>query len=365
MMKLYYMLLFSLLMLSCEKKKEEVTISKYYPEFNINSASKALEIAEKIQNNQTIDDNDWENLFDSDGYKNYLIYNDSLRKKQLIKEAMLTVFNDNKKAKLDSLLLSPVELGPSYFKLSMLNNFYDIKSNFQDYKAFLKNFNSQKVIKEADSLARMYIPKSDWATLPKLYPVYMVSVDQDGKVMEGSIIIDLNLTYQLSNEGVVKFIAHEFHHNYRQLKAKKYKHPLMLQINKIHQEGVADVIDKDKPPLESLLSLPKSLVDMYNTDYLKAPKNLKKLDSLSRLYSTKKINESELSEQLNNIVRFGGHTMGIYMSFLINENIGKKPLIETYNKPVEFFEIYNKVAKDIEVAYVFSEEFLNTINELK
>ena len=139
----------------------------------------------------------------------------------------------------------------------MVNNFYHIKTNFQKYKTFLKDFDSEKVIKEADSLAKLYIPERDKNSLPKLYPVFMISADADGQVMDNAIVIDLSLTYQLDHEGVVKFIAHEFHHNYRQLKAKKYEHPLMLQINKIHQEGVADLIDKDKPPLESLMSLPK------------------------------------------------------------------------------------------------------------
>lgn len=364
-MKSYCLIIILVFSLSCKTEGGKTMGRIDYLEFNTTSASKVLELAGMIQEGQNINALQWQELFKTDGYRNYLIYSDSLRKKELIKEVMLTVFNEDNQTTLDSLLSLPVEMNSNYFKLSLVNNFYAIKTNFHAYKAFLESLDSEKVIKEADSLAKLYIPKRHKSSLPKLYPVFMVSADADGQVMDNAIVIDLSLTYQSDHEGVVKFIAHEFHHNYRMLKSKQYESPLMIKLNGIQQEGIADLIDKEKPPLESLLSLPKSLVDAYNQDYLKATENLKKLDSVSQLYFEKKMDDLELKKQLNGIVGFGGHTLGIYMSFLINERLGKEIMIETYDNPIRFFEIYNEVAIDVPDAHVFSNDFMEQIKELK
>jgi hypothetical protein len=77
------------------------------------------------------------------------------------------------------------------------------------------------------------------------------------------------------------------------------------------------------------------------------------------------IEESEYKERINNFFKFGGHTTGIYMSFLIEETIGKDKLIENYNNPIEFIRVYNSVASEIENEFIFSADFIDYISRLE
>ncbi|MEM6738126.1 MAG: DUF5700 domain-containing putative Zn-dependent protease [Bacteroidota bacterium] len=362
-------LIFTLILFSCtpnsENSENTDSISKANIEFNIGSAQMVIEIARDIEAGKALDENIWDELFSSPGYKNYLVYRDSVWKKDLIKEAMFTVFDDSNSSKLDSLMELTVKLDKNFMKLSLVHNFHSIKTNLDEIERYLEETDFSKIFTRADSLALTYMPTRTRKSSADLYPVFIVVSDPDGRVQEKSIILDLNLMFEMGTEGLIKFIAHEFHHNYRGLLVSIYESPLMEELNKLHQEAIADLIDKKKPPIEKLGLFPKSIADTYNSDYMNTPNNLQTLDSLVVGYSTGKIDETIFNDRIKGFFKFGGHTTGIYMSFLINETIGKEQLIESCDNPVEFLRIYNSVAKGLKNEYIFSDSFIEYIGELE
>jgi len=166
-------------------------------------------------------------------------------------------------------------------------------------------------------------------------------------------------------DDLIKIIAHEFRHNYRVLTAQHYTHPLMIQLTKIHQEGVADLIDKDKPPIQGLSLYPKTVIDMYNSDYNGTPQKLKNLDSLTNGLLTQEIDSLTYFGQIENYFGFGGHTNGFYMSLKIVEKGSLQVLIDSYHDPVEFIRIYNGAAKEASGDHVFSSKFVDYVEQIE
>lgn len=356
----------SVIMLACDRPAENGNSSQYKEyTFTTESAVKALNIANSLQTNEKVPDEEWESLFDSEGYKNYLIYSNSISQKREIRAAIETVFNPANEEKLDSLLNTPLLMDQDYFKLSLIRNFNDLKKNFVKAQMFLASTDFANLIASGDSLARTYLPKRVQDSLPKLYDVHMILSDPDAKVMENAIVFDLNMALDRGTDDLIKIIAHEFHHNYRILTAQNYAHPLMIQLNKIHQEGVADLIDKDEPPIQKLSLYPKTIIDIYNTEYENTSQKLKNLDSLTNAFLNQEIDSLTYSSRLENYFGFGGHTNGFYMSLLIAENKGLQVLIESYDDPVEFIRIYNEVAQDSSIDHVFSSEFIDYIEQIE
>ncbi|MEQ8711670.1 MAG: DUF5700 domain-containing putative Zn-dependent protease [Cyclobacteriaceae bacterium] len=358
--------LFSISLVACTQLPEDkVEQEKIGAEVNIESALQVIQIAKEIAAGKKPDEYRWIDLFKSEGYRHYLIYADSLQKKSLIKESLINTFDDSKSATLDSLLALPILMNRDYFRLSLIHNFNRLKNNLTQIERFLEKTDFEKVLLSADSLAQNFLPDSSRDSLPRLYPVYVVVSDPDGSVQDEAIIVDLNLMMQMGELGLIEFIAHEFHHNYRKIASKEYSNPLMIELNRLHQEAVADLIDKKQPPISELAFFPESILQAYNKDYLNTPSSLKVLDSLVLGYMNNVINDSIFQDQISYYFKFGGHTNGIYMSFLIDREVGKEELIATYDQPVAFIKLYNSVATKKEGEYAFSDEFIEYISNLE
>lgn len=363
---LLVLLTFFIVLTGCTTEpQKEVQVNQPNNQFTTVSAQKALQIAERLMQSDSVSMADWDDLFQSVGYRNYLIYSDSLAKRQLIQNAIQTVFDPGRQDELDSLLSIPLQMDANYFRLSLVNNFASLKANLDEAKALLTNTDFTTLIKSGDSLASTYLPKEIQDSLPELYDIHMIMSDPDAKVMENAIVFDLNMAVDRGVDNLVKIIAHEYHHNYRKLTAKKYEHPLMIQLNKIHQEGVADIIDKDEPPLSELGLYPKRVIDAYNADYALTPQKLEELDALTNAFLKQELDTAAYFDKLNNFFGFGGHTAGIYMSFKLAKAKTNAPLIESYNDPVKFIRMYNDWAADSPDEHVFSSEFMNYIELLE
>lgn len=358
----------SMILLGCTSRHEQSakrsTGLENTIEFNLSSAFKVLDMARDIETGNNLDESAWLELFKSPGYKNYLVYRDSLWKMDLIKEAMYTVFDASNAGTLDSLLSEEITLDRNYMKLALVQNFNSIKANMEEIERFLRVTDFKDILSQADQLAQSYLPKAARDAVVDLYPVFVVVSDPDGKVQKEAIILDLNLMFEFGTEGLVKFIAHEFHHNYRQQVAKKFNNSVLVEINRIHQEGIADLIDKKQPPIEKLGIFPPSIIEEYNADYQNTPNRLRTFDSLVVAYSKGDIEETEFNSRIKGYFKFGGHTTGIYMSFFINRTIGNEQLIESYADPFTFLALYNRVAQEQTGEYVLSDAFMSYIEKL-
>lgn len=351
---------------SCSNPSQESDLqSESEYEFTTESAEKAIHIAESLQRELPVTDADWEELFKSSGYEHYLIYSDSIEKKRLIRNALEIVFLPAHSNQLDSLLNIPLIMDKDYFKLSLVHNFNHLKDNFDNAKTFLESTDFKRLIAAGDSLAKTYLPKRVQDSLPQLYNIHLILSDPDAKVMEDAIVFDLNMALSKGKNELIEIIAHEFHHNYRELTAESYDHPLINQLTKIHQEGVADLIDKDTPPIEQMSLYPVSVIEMYNSDFTSTPLKLKNLDSLTLAFLNDDIDSITYHERLENYFAFGGHTNGLYMSLTIVENKGMQVLVDSFDDPIEFIRIYNEVAQASPTEYAFSSEFMDYLARIE
>lgn len=360
-----FLVIITATVVSCvNKNSPNIAPVEIKSEFNVESALIAIEIAEKISNGEQVSDSDWDKLFKSKGYSNFLIYDDSLAKKELIKSALITVFDKDQQEILDSIKNVPMTMDKNLMALLYYQNFIDLKTRLTTAKDFLENTDFSALIMSGDSLAKQYLPASIKDSLPELYDVFLILSDPDGKVMNEAIVLDLNVAAEYGKDYLIKIIAHEYHHVYRKLTTPDYNHPLLVQLNKIHQEGLADLIDKDEPPLDEFGLYPQVMIDAYNADYHNTPNTLQKLDSLTLKFLNSEMDSTSYFNQLKYYFRFGGHTTGIYMSFNIAEDIGVEPLIESYNDPVKFIRLYNEYAEMSKTDHVFSDSFIEYIENL-
>jgi len=350
---------------SCKQSGEQYPKSVFIGKYNIESAQKVIAIARSLQNDVEINENDWNELFRSKGYQNYLIYSDSIYKKDIIKDAIITVFNENHQEKLDSLLSIPIKLDQDFFKLSILRNFYGLKQNLTFAESILETTDFSKILESADSIARRFLPAKEFEEYPDLFNVYFINSDPDGMVTDNAIVIDLNNAIELGVNDLTKMIAHEYHHNYRKIKAVEYHHPLMRELNKIHQEGLADLIDKQIPPLFKMGQYPQSIIQFYNMDFENTPQNLRHLDSLTLNFIQGTLDSLSYEKKVTNYFKFGGHPSGLYMALLIDQNLGRNSLIDTFADPVQFISLYNQVASVKEAEHVLSVQFVKFISEQK
>lgn len=329
----------------------------------VKSAEMVLDLGDLLIKGADIDGNKWEELFRSEGYREYLIYSDSLRKKEIIRKTLCIAFDPGRSRELDSMLTLSIKMDANMLELMMVRNFAQLRKNRKAARKFLLQTDFSQVLRDAEALARSYLPSRHSSLDLQLHKVYFVCSDPDGKVTHRAIVLDLNTAMGLGKEDLLKFIAHEYHHNFRAMFVKQPRHPLMIELNKVHQEGMADLIDKPKPPLKKLGFYPRSILDFYNTDFYNTPQVLQQLDGLCSSYLRGELKEKDLEAKLENYFRFGGHSNGYYMSLLIASCLGREVLIDTYDDTLAFIELYNKSARMKEDQHVFSEEFLALVRQ--
>ncbi len=366
----YFVIFLSLsTLLSCKKHdtsnpstdiQQQTSIYKV----NMESAQKALDISKRLANAEVISEEEWDNLFGTAGYKHYLVYADSLKKKALLKECFQLAFNLELRNRKDSLLQRPLAMNAEFFKLFILHNLESLRLKSNEAQDYLDNSDFQKYIQKADSLAKRYLPHDAKTNKTKLYPLFVALMGPDGQVLNESIVLDLNLMMELGDEGVVKFFAHEFHHAYRNVHIPQFQSVFMQELNRIHQEGLADLIDKKPPPNYMTELLPTFLVEDYKSIFYDTPQILKQLDSLVVQHTNGKLSQEELDKALQGYFKFGGHPNGYYMALKIKEQLGLQVLIDSYNNPIEFLRLYQLAIKTETDEYPFTIEFMKYLETL-
>ena len=162
------------------------------------------------------------------------------------------------------------------------------------------------------------------------------------------------------------FIAHEFHHWYReQMVSLSQDEETLWVINQIHAEGIADLVDRadwPKKPSESLNPREKGFMKLY----AESPEVLRKLDEGFTEMAGMKMGRSRPGSELQKAVPMSGHPTGLYMAGLILEEFGRDALVRTVPNPFAFFRLYNKAAKAKRGdAPVFSEKALEFLKMLE
>ncbi len=332
-------------------------------DYRFESPVAIFQIAEKLVSNTTVIDSEWSAAFNTKGYRAYLSFSDSTSKRELLRSTIEEVFLSENEEILEADIKKDIEMDFEGLRLMFVKNIHALSQNLDEAKNFMAETNLSEVIADADSVARLYLPAGQSFNTGERKRVYFIVSDPDGIVTASAIVIDLNAAVEMSREELVNFVAHEFHHDYRNQITELPKTPVRIEINKLHQEGLADLIDKEVPPVKKMGLMPKELVSRYNAIYRGTPETLAKLDNTVLKFNTAAISEAEFRAEVENYFQFGGHPNGLYMTLLMKKVVGMEALVDSCNDIVSFLELYNQCALITPGEYVFSEQFIDFVAE--
>lgn len=307
---------------------------------------------------------DWENLFALDGYKTaFSKRKDAQEWHDNIKNAFLIQFDANRKAELDSIVKKGVGFD-SPFSSFFVYNFHLVNDKLDELVDFMEKLDMDKIVKKADKMVRQYLPKNADLFNAKFGNIHFVLWDGEGRAWPNGIYLDLNLALVEGKEGLIKTLAHEFHHIYmssilESMYKQDSKDHALMAIMWNQQEGTADMINKPVMPVKQMGVYDETVVKTYNDDYFSTPQALQELDSLTCQYLAGKITKKQY-RKARECAHFEGHTTGDYMVFLIRDQLGKKAAIECFGDFAQFVRLYNEAARKAGT-YVFSDTFVKHI----
>ncbi len=357
-MKVFIAFLFYLFTLQINAQE---SIFKY--KYSIESGKELIKVAKRIRQGEKMSNEDWSRFFQTDGYRRYLATKDSLQKKQWIKEAMFIAFDKNRKQEADSIAACGINLNsPNLMQTLIIQNFYLFSNKLNEASVFLDTINLPQILDTANQITKKYLPFRAYNDNPELNNTYILGREAEASVRGSSVFLDLNLAMSLTKEQLIELFAHEFHHNYRDMKIPgKLEDPLLNTINSFQAEGIADLINKKK--FTTIDTYGPEMAKMYSFNFYNTPRILMEVDSITQAYLNKKI-DYERYAKIENMIKFGGHTNGFYMALVIENNGGLRKLIDTYDNPVDFVKLYNKSAFRSKNEYVFSSEFISYLEKL-
>lgn len=338
---------------------------------DISSVDQFFKISEELNVDKMPSEDEWQSLFESSGYNIRMTTPES---KERVKRIIKFAFGSEYQHQRDSVLnISVIDNMDDWDKVSsnlMLTNFLEMKKNMEQLKNFRNtyNFNALKGQSKARLSTFLKNPIDSLIVFPS---VNLLCQEPDGQSKPKGIVIDFNLFYKQepTNENE-NFLAHEMFHTYRRhFENEEFINSckLMQQIDKLENEGIANMIDKTLTSiLKKLKTLgyPETLVNLYDSTYKNTPETLQTMDSITFSFIHEKISEEEFNTQFTDIFKFGVHPCSLYMTDIIQKAGLKDELLENFYNPVSFIKIYNKAAKK-ENTYAFSNEFVHYIEKLK
>lgn len=326
-------------------------------------------LADKIARGKEPAEKEWNELFETQGYKK-CIAETFHERGMLTREAMNLAYNPAKATEKDRIMSTPVidviSDGEALLLYVMLRNFLDMKEHRPTIKKQLRALNAEELqLKARQRLKDFLINPVDSLISP--ISVSLLCMEPDALSLFAGIVWDCNLFFIQTEEERVDLLAHEMYHTYRRhFVEEKTADPLLKIIYNWHNEGIADLIDKKT--LSDLSSaflrygLPDSYVDTYNEIYQSTPRTIKELEKLTLSFLRNEITEKNFNSKLSGFFQYGGHPNGYYMTTLIKNAGFEKELIATFNSPVEFMKLYNQ---SVEKEYVLGSEFMDYIEKIK
>ncbi|MCD7902105.1 MAG: hypothetical protein LUH22_20300 [Bacteroides sp.] len=350
------------LMFSCNSTSNK---SEMY--VDITSAESFFRIADKITAGFEITENEWNELFKTQGYRKNI--EESFDEKgEFVRKAMDLAYNPSRAAERDSLTsISVEEIVSDWGALLlhvMLNNFIDTKENQTAVKKQLYTINGAKLMADAEKRLKNFLVNPVDSLIAPI-PIDIICMEPDALSYPGRIVWDANLFRKQSEEDKVNTLAHEMFHAYRRYFTDKSKAKGLIQLLHLWQnEGIADQIDKkslsDLSSQFKRLGLPDSYVDEYNEIYDKTPQTLRELEKLTLSFLHGDIDEKKYNSSLDGFIYFGGHPNAYYMSTVIKNAGYEKEMIGTFTSPVKFVELYNK---SIAPEDAFGSEFMKYLKK--
>lgn len=337
---------------------------------DLKSVDEFFKLTSTLIEGNEISDEQWADFDNSTGYKKYA-ESESKFIIHTVKATINMAFGSSELAKKDSVLnISKEEMAENrklLFQKRILTNYLDMKENYGSIQSFREYYNFSNLI-ESSKLRLFTFLKKDFDTSFRFKTVYFNCMDADGYNAEDALYLDLNLIYKMTEEQRINFLAHEFFHNYREKYENhdfNYKCDLNYGIDMIQNEGVADMIDKGDgyEKYYTYVIQEPDLAELMESLYQQAPEDLEKLQSYILAYAKEEITEKEIINEWIEIVKFNGHPIGFFMANQIVKSGYENEMIETFYNPFQFFNLYNKAAKEQNL-FQLNDEFMEYLRSI-
>jgi hypothetical protein len=227
-----------------------------------------------------------------------------------------------------------------------LRHYLDASQRRDELERHFVHLQSTSIVAPIIQRTLEYLPSVKVEGSPR---VAFVIFANDGRAYE-PIVIDLLASVSWDIES---FLAHEFHHWYRNRlriidldRVDDADADLLLTLDQIQAEGIADMIDKRAWLVEG--ANPPQGAERYAAlyrQYLQAtPELLKALDSLLLQYAGSPETRAAIGAQIRELVPQSGHPTGFFMAALIRDQLGFEGLITDVGNPFAFLRAFDRAA---------------------
>ena len=241
----------------------------------------------------------------------------------------------------------------------IVDHLKEVKDNRDELNDFLGDIFTEDYYDDALNLAFEWLPIDEEEPYP---PVSFLFFQKDARGYI-PIVFDLQFAYELDDD-LPTYLAHEMHHFYRNLNVSFDPNiedkEIIWALNQLHMEGVADQINKELI-MGSQPIFDERYKEKYIENYKGAEEYIKELDGYLRRYEEK---PDEYGKKIQESLPLSGHPIGFFMTEVIIDSGLKDELVDSYDDPFYFFELYNDSADEDNLTK-FSEESIAVINDLK
>ena len=355
--KLFSLLTLTILLslcLSCGVKKE------VNPGFDFTGIDKFLSITETLMKNKEPGVKDWDELFQTPGYK--LIRMNEISD-YFFQKSFRYVFKPSLK---DSL---KYELSKANsIKKRFINHYLDVRERRAEVVAQVKKLKNTPIARTAAKNALEFLPIKELTD----YPQVAFLIFDDGIRNFPVICVDVLHSVEMGDE-LPLMLAREYFLRMRgsllkfdPADVRAEDQPLIRALENMLSGGTADYIYKKdlliNRPYESL----QPMDQVYMDNYRNAPEIIHTLDKFLTLMIDDPSHYAGYTAQFKKALPMDGNPVGFYMVEVICKAGGQASLIRQIANPFDFLWIYNAAAKNRPGEYpVFSDKALSVTQILK
>lgn len=201
-MKLYHLVLINLLLFSnlpCHGQGDS-----FVKKYSSDSAFGILDIGEDIRSRKDVDEETWERVFDTEGYRKYLATSRRDVLRSMLKAATELAFSPDKDAEVDSVLLLTPDA--SDYQTLMTQNMCKLARRHDEARRFMEETDFPELLSKADRLVKKYLPKRAVLGEVTLNDLYLICTIPDASVRDHSVLLDLNLAMDMTKRKLSAYL---------------------------------------------------------------------------------------------------------------------------------------------------------------
>lgn len=338
-----------------------IATSSYGQQFSAESFEIFWESMNKIEIQDKTSSEDLNKLWYAPGYSSWM----SSKKGQSIFHNYYTLVNN---PNLKDSLKYELEKAKGY-RVTLFEHIIEAKEKKEELHEFVKNKFNSDMIEKARKYAFEYLPVNLSVDNDSTIIALMIFQPDAFAIPEDNVVL-LDVLYAYNyGQGFEKFLGHELFHIYSakylsKLRLADYGNDaLVWSIDKVRNEGIADLIDKEN----IFDNVDKSEYELkYIDHYQNSRQHLQTIDSLIQEIAKDNSKLTELGKKVRREMPFGAHPLGLYISKIIKSEMGREALLLCLENPFLFLYLYNDIAKESNGQYfIFADESIQYLKSLE